>query len=130
MPGDRQTDNTTDRQTDKHIKKYNTKTVARAALAKTATTTTAARRKGKARTLPGGSRRGRAMGWAGMWAGSARIFMAWRRSNLIKVPAPRQHLECESALAVWWAGGLERVRVSTRMRRDEAGTYFATLLVG
>jgi len=36
-------------------------------------------------------------------AGSAPIFMAWRRSNLIKVPA-RQHLECECA-------ALARVRV-------------------
>lgn len=52
-----------------------------------------------------------------MWAGSARIFMAWRRSNLIKVPAPRQHLECESALAVWREREREKIRVSMRMRR-------------
>lgn len=51
--------------------------------------------------------------------GSARIFMAWRRSNLIKVPA-RQHLECESALATEEEQG-EWIRVSLRMRRGQGG---------
>lgn len=63
--------------------------------------------------------------------GSARIFMAWRRSNLIKVPA-RQHLECESALATEEGQG-EWIRVSLRMRRGQGvwgARYFATLLVG
>lgn len=45
--------------------------------------------------------------------GRARIFMAWRRSNLIKVPA-RQHLECESALATEKGRG-EWIRVSLMM---------------
>lgn len=49
--------------------------------------------------------------------GRARIFMAWRRSNLIKVPA-RQHLECESALATEKGKG-EWIRVSLRMRREQ-----------
>lgn len=56
------------------------------------------RHEGSARTLPP-KRAGEGVGGERLrQGGSARIFMAWRRSNLIKVPA-RQHLECESALA-------------------------------